>query len=268
MTSAISSVSSMVNSLFSRLDTTNQGYIDKAGLKSAFDQISSSDSTSSTSDTSVDTIFSKFDSDSDGKITKQEMTDGITSLANELNNQFNQSRLTSSTSNSLENTSGYTKDELTSMVDELGSTDSKRTSLMTSIANNFDAADTDGNGKVSNQEAMAYEQSTQTSSTSSTGSTSTVAQAGGTPPPPPPPQSSSSSSDSSSSSSSTTYAAADTNQDGTVSAEEQFVYETSQAASTSESKSVMKMVVQLLQAYSATDVSSAQAASNSISVIA
>jgi len=331
--SAISSVSSMVNSLFSRIDTSNQGYIDKAGLKTAFQEITSSDSDSSSS--SVDAIFDKFDSDSDGKLTKTEMTDGMTKLAQELNNQFNQSRLTNGT-NSLENTSGYTKDELTSLIDQVGDSDSKRTSLMSSIVSNFDKADTDGNGKVSNEEAMAYDKTLQANatttgstdtttsntgytkdelsalieelgdtdskrtslmssivsnfdkadtdgdgkvsnaeamaydqSTSATSSTTTTAQAGAMPPPPPPgkPQDSGDST-SSSSSSSSSYDVADTNKDGVVSEQERIAYENSNATSQTENMSVMKMMVQLLQAYGTSSSSSTQTASSTISTVA
>ncbi|MEA5098769.1 MAG: EF-hand domain-containing protein [Burkholderiaceae bacterium] len=325
MTSAISGVSSMVNSLFSKIDTSNLGYIDKAGLKSAFDQISTSDSSDSSSSTSVDAIFTKLDSDSDGKITKQEMTDGLTQLAAELDSQFNQSRINGTASSG--DTSGYTKDELTSMIDELGSSDSKRTALMSSIVYNFEAADTngdgkvsneeamtydqtqqtssatassstsgytkdelsslieelgdsdskrttlmssivsnftaadtDGNGKVSDQEAMAYEQSMQTSATSSTGSTGATVTAAAAPPP--------SGAASGGASSSTTYDDADTNQDGTVSSAEQLAYDLSHGSTESDSLSVMKKIMQLAQAYGITGTSSSEAASSSISAIA
>ncbi len=256
MTSAISGVSSMVNSLFSKIDTKNAGYIDKAGLQSAFDQISTSDTSDSAS---VDTIFTTLDSDSDGKITKSEMTTGLTKLAAELDSQFNQSRLGGASST---DTSGYTKDELSSLIQEIGDTDSQRTTLMSSIVSNFDTVDTDGNGKVSDTEAMAYDQSLQASSTTSS---NTVAAGGMPPPPPPPPSGAASSGDSTSS---TSYEAADTNQDGVVSSTEQLVYDSQQSSSLSDSLSVMKKIMQLAQAYGITGTSSSEAASSSISAIA
>ena len=51
-----------------------------------------------------------------------------------------------------------TKDELTSTLDQIGTSDS-RSALMSSIVQNFEQADTDGDGKVSFQEAMAFQQS-------------------------------------------------------------------------------------------------------------
>ena len=62
---------------------------------------------------------------------------------------------------------GFSKDQLTAQLEEIGSTDSQRSSLISSIVNNFDAADTNGDGVVSNAEAMAYDQSTNGSSSSS-----------------------------------------------------------------------------------------------------
>mgnify|MGYP003382928415 CR=1 FL=1 len=64
-----------------------------------------------------------------------------------------------------------TKDELTSTLDQIGTSDS-RNALMSSIVQNFEQADTDGDGKVSFQEAMAFQQSSGGASSSvSTAST-------------------------------------------------------------------------------------------------
>jgi len=260
MSTTISSLSSStwVNSLFSKIDTKNQGYIDKSELQSAFEQISS-DATAS-----IDKVFSKLDADNDGKITKQEMATSMQKLAEELDSQFNASRIKGANGSDAAADAGYTKDELASMVKEIGDTDSKRTTLMTNIINNFDKADTDGNGKVSRQEAMAYDQANQTSSASSTSGTTATAETKAPPPPPPP------SSSSSDNSSSTTYAAADTNKDGTVSLEELIAYQSAnETATSSDSSSVMKLMMQLLQAYGVLGQESSQTtASNSISAIA
>lgn len=204
--------SKMVDDLFSKLDTSNQGYLTKSDLQSALDSASSSSSSNSTSSSSstsssgasVDDIFSALDSNGDGKITKDEMKSGLDSLASQLDSQFNNMRMNGgmdgtggmngmppppppSNGSGDANAPSYTKDQLTSMASELSSTDSTRASLMSKLASNFDAADSNGDGKISASEAMAYDQSTQTSSTTS----STTA------------SNSSSSSDSSSSSSST-----------------------------------------------------------------
>lgn len=68
----------MVDKMFSTLDTTGKGYIDKADLQTALDQTSSNGKSGNTP--SVDEVFKKLDSNGDGKITKQEMTDGVKNL--------------------------------------------------------------------------------------------------------------------------------------------------------------------------------------------
>lgn len=65
------------------------------------------------------------------------------------------------------NGQGFTKDQLTSMVQKLGSKDSERSKVMSDIADNFDAADTDGDGKVNGTEARAFEESKNASGTGS-----------------------------------------------------------------------------------------------------
>jgi Ca2+-binding EF-hand superfamily protein len=156
--------------IFSKLDTSGQGYIDKATLEAALDSTSSTSSTS-TSSTSADALFAKLDTNGDGKITKQEFTDTLQQLESQL--QANSSLQNSDTPPPPADDAGFTKAELTSQLSEIGTSDSKRASLLTDIINNFDAADTNGDGKVSMQEAKAYEQSKSSTSTSSTTTSST-----------------------------------------------------------------------------------------------
>lgn len=172
--------SKMADQLFSQLDTSNKGYIEKSDLQSALDQIGSSSSSSSTSSTSnssnADALFSKLDGDGDGKVTQDEMSTGLKQLADELDSQFNQMRMQGGAGGMQgmappplpENDSGFTQDELSSQLDSIGSSDSKHSSLINNIVNNFSAADTNGDGKVNMQEAQAYEKSSQSSSSSST----------------------------------------------------------------------------------------------------
>lgn len=189
----------MAENLFSKLDTSGQGFIQKTDLQSAFDQISSSSKSSGTS-SSVDDLFAQLDADSDGKVTKQEFSDTLKKLADQMDQQFESMRMQGAMAAGgmggpggaggmppppppQGGDQGFTKDELSSQLEEIGSTDSKRSSLISSVIENFDQADTDGNGKVSFQEAMAYEQSTRTSdATSQSGdsaSASTSASASG-----------------------------------------------------------------------------------------
>jgi hypothetical protein len=59
--------------------------------------------------------------------------------------------------------SGFTKEELEQQLEEIGSSDEKRSTLIENIIANFDEADSDGDGKVSMNEAMAFDQSSSTS---------------------------------------------------------------------------------------------------------
>ena len=187
----------MADQLFSQLDTKGQGYIEKSDLQSAFSQISGTTSSSTASSStgssaSVDDVFSQLDADSDGKVTKDEMSSSMKKLADELDSQFNQMRMSGGMGGMSGpggaggpggmpppplpgGDEGLSKDELTNQLSEIGSSDSKRSDLMSKVVNNFDAADTDGNGKVSFQEAMAYDQQSRTSSTTSSSNTSAAA---------------------------------------------------------------------------------------------
>lgn len=175
--------SQMVSNLFSKLDTNNQGYLEKSDLVSAFSQLTSSSdstSTSTTSSTGIDEIFSQLDSNSDGKVTEEEMTSSLKQLAEQLDSGFNNMRTTDGTQGAggmppppppdAASDTGYTQDELTAKASEVSSTDSNLSSLMSNIASNFDAADTDEDGKVTAAEAMAYQDSQKVASTSSSSS--------------------------------------------------------------------------------------------------
>jgi hypothetical protein len=56
-----------------------------------------------------------------------------------------------------QNDAGFTKDELSSQLQQIGSADDERSSLISSLVENFVKADTNSDGKVSFQEAMAYQ---------------------------------------------------------------------------------------------------------------
>ena len=169
----------MAESLFSKLDTSGQGYLTKTDLQAALDKVSSSSASSSTT-SSVDDLFSKLDTNSDGKVTQEEFSDTLKKVAEQLDNQAMSMRMSGGMNGMggmppppppQDGDSGFTKDELTSQLSEIGSSDSKRSALISNIVNNFDKADTDGDGKVSFKEAMAFDQSTSSSSTSSSTST-------------------------------------------------------------------------------------------------
>jgi Ca2+-binding EF-hand superfamily protein len=173
--SSVSSISSSTNygaySLFSKLDTSGKGYIEESDLQTALASVSSADS----SDTSE--LFSQLDSDGDGKVTEDEFTTVLSKLAESLESQYNQSRMEGAMPPppppvEAEDDTGFTEEELTSQLEEIGSTDSARSSLISSILENFDAADTNEDGTVSNTEAMAYAQSSGTSTAADDASSS------------------------------------------------------------------------------------------------
>lgn len=177
--------SKMAEDLFSKLDTKGQGYIEKSDLESAFAGIGSTDTSSTSS--GVDEVFSKLDSDSDGKVTKDELSSALQSLSKQLDAQFDNMRMNGKggpggaggmppppppPQGAEGEDQGLTQDQLTSMASDISSTDSSRAELMKNLAANFDQADSDGNGKVTREEAMAYQQS-QSSDSASYSSTTT-----------------------------------------------------------------------------------------------
>lgn len=154
MISATSSgLSQIASNLFSKLDSSNKGYIQESDLASAFSNIDTSGDS-----TDVSALFNQLDSDSDGKVTQDEMSSGLESLLGQLNSQYNDMRMQSGMppppppENDDE---GYTLDELTSIAENTD--DEKLSNLMNTLADNFDAADTNGDGKINAEEAHAYQ---------------------------------------------------------------------------------------------------------------
>jgi len=177
VSSISSSVSSWASTLFSQLDTSKKGYISESDLSSAFGSLSTSTSTSSSdSSSSASKLFSSLDSNNDGKVTQDELANTLQTLSDQLNSQYDASRMASAMGNGMpppppptdssEEDSGLTQDQLTSIASS--TTDSNLASLMNNVASNFSAADTNGDGKVSRTEAMAYKESTDSTSSGST----------------------------------------------------------------------------------------------------
>jgi hypothetical protein len=162
-------VSKWADSVFSKLDTKNQGYIDKTDLQRA---LSATDDGGGMQSGDIDDAFSALDGDGDGKVTKSELTDAMTRLSDQLNAQFDASRV---------NGGGMRPDGpppgpppggaggpggagSTGSADSTDSTDSTA-----STGNTTEPADTNGDGTVSAQEQAAYE--TKQASASDTGQT-------------------------------------------------------------------------------------------------
>lgn len=164
MISGINQSSQISSLLFARLDTKSQGYIEKTDLASAFSQIADQAGSGSAS---VDDVFSALDSNSDGKVTKDEFSSVLARLQEQLDSQFSQNRMSGMAHHGgpppppPTDDAGFTKDELSSQIAAAEGSDNQRTDLMATIVANFEAADTNSDGKVSFQEAMTYDQSTQ-----------------------------------------------------------------------------------------------------------
>lgn len=165
--------------LFSKLDTSGNGYLQKSDFESAFGQISgtSASTTSGTSSsTSADALFTAMDSDGDGKLTQTELSDTLTKLSQQLDSHFQQGRMHGAGGpppgpppgdDSDGDDQGMTADQLSAAASALASSDPNAASLMSTAAANFDKADSNGDGKVSFKEAMAYQQANVSTSANS-----------------------------------------------------------------------------------------------------
>lgn len=192
MSSIISSISShLASNIFSKLDTSNSGAISQADFTSAMSELAGDDS-------DVSSLVSSVDSDSDGQIIESELTTGIENLLSQLTSS------SSSASNKMpppplgggmggmqgmgggkqsmdgmpppppplsegEN-EGVTADQASEIASSTG--DEKLSEIMSEISDNFDEIDTDSDGKVTRDEAMAYHESQKTDYSSSTESSS------------------------------------------------------------------------------------------------
>ncbi|MFA6201666.1 MAG: EF-hand domain-containing protein [Gallionella sp.] len=120
--------SKMTDKLFSKLDTKGQGYLEKSDFKSVFNQASSTGSSNSSS--KIDDVFKAMDVDGNGKVTKQEMTDSVKQVTDQLVSQLQNMRM---------------------------SGNGGSTQQTTESPKSFNAADSNQDGEISAQEAIAYQ---------------------------------------------------------------------------------------------------------------
>lgn len=165
----------MADKVFSSLDTEGAGYIGVDALQSVAD--------GSDSSLDVEGLFSQLDSDSDGKVTKDEFSTAFNKVAEQLNSQFDSMRMQDAMGGmagmggmpppppppgEMENDTGFTQEELTAQLEEIGDTDSARSALISSVLDNFDTADADGDGRVTFEEAMSLQQDASSSAATTT----------------------------------------------------------------------------------------------------
>lgn len=269
--------SKIASDLFAKVDTKNQGYIDTAELQATLEQAGNGQAGASSE---VAQFLNKIDADNDGKITKQELTDGVKQLADQLDAQFDSARMSRAESGmpppqppsaddifaSLDTKNqGYLDKESLQAAFDANSTDTEANTAK--VEEIFKTLDGDGDNKISKEEFAAGMDQLAPQGAAAADASGAAQQAKGAPP-------ARGGGGGSEGSTSTTYEAADTNQDGTVSLQELVLYQMShatEAQTQDESKTsmdaVLKIMTQLAQTYGQFDsgVASAGASVNTIS---
>jgi len=165
----------MAEELFSKLDTKGQGYLEKTDLETAFSKIGDSGSSSSNA---ADQMFAKLDGNGDGKVTKEEMSATLQQIASQLDGPFPRMRMQGQgdtpppPQDGQQVDEGFTKDQLTTMAKDTNSAESKMTDLFSQLADNFSTADANGDGKVTRDEALAFQQANSSNADSQSDATS------------------------------------------------------------------------------------------------
>ena len=146
----------MASEIFSKLDTDNQGYLEAGDFGSDNED-----------------LFAALDSDSDGKVSKSELSTRLKEPAEELDSQFNAMRSQGMGGMMMAGgmqgmpppppagggDEGLDQSQLSAMAaDASEAGDSTAAARFTALAENFDSADSNQDGKVSFAESIAYEE--------------------------------------------------------------------------------------------------------------
>jgi hypothetical protein len=157
---------------FAKLDIGNKGYLDQADLQQGFSQISGPQGSSGSADDKASRALKALDSDGDGKLSKDEFSSGVKKVADALDQQFNQSRVKQGQgAGGAEGANGPPAggpppggpppgagpQGAQGAGGAEGGTDS--TSSTSSTSTTYDPADSNKDGTVSQQELLAYQQS-------------------------------------------------------------------------------------------------------------
>ena len=150
--------------IFSELDTGQQGYLQESDFSDVLGA-SSSDGAE---------LFAALDSDSDGKLTQDELSSKLQEIASQLDSGFNAMRtqgMPQMMAGGMQgmggmppppppgDDEGLDAEQLSAMASSASENgDTTAAERFASLAANLDAADTDGDGKVSFQESIAYQQ--------------------------------------------------------------------------------------------------------------
>lgn len=152
--------------LFSKLDSSSKGYLDASDFSKALQSVQQE-----TSDSQSSEWFSQLDTDADGKLTSDEFSTGVSEQLYNARGMMGAGGPPPGGMNGMpppppqeEEDSGKTVDELTEMLDKVKGRDSQLATDLQSIIDQFDQADADQDGKVTRDEAMAFNESQKTSS--------------------------------------------------------------------------------------------------------
>lgn len=150
--------------LFGKLDSQNKGYVEQSDFSSLLRGLQNDEAS-----TKSEELFSSLDSDGDGQLTSSEFSDNFSNLLYSAQGTMGAAGARPAPPED----SGKSKDELTALLEELEQEDEKSTQGLQSLLDNFDTADTDGDGKVTMQEANSFRESQQAESSSLTSKVST-----------------------------------------------------------------------------------------------
>lgn len=153
------SVTEMADQVFSQLDSSGKGYIDKADLQAATQQLTSA-SASGKASSSVDQLFTALDPDSSGQVSKQEFSDSLQKMADQLDQQRQGSRMESAIAEA-----GLGGQPGAAGAQGMGSGSKPASGVQA-----FEPADTNQDGKVSAAEELAYQQTQASQATTPPGS--------------------------------------------------------------------------------------------------
>lgn len=159
----------MAADVFALLDSGSKGYIDSSDLAGALESTGSS--------ASAEDLLGAMDSDGDGKVTEQELGSLLQKVADQLEDSFGAARVGQAMGNRpppppppAGEDEGMSVEQLGAMAEEAEASGSAGASELAALVESFDEADTDGDGKVSFQEAMAFRESEEAASGASSDS--------------------------------------------------------------------------------------------------
>lgn len=152
----------LADALFAKLDTNNQGYLSATDLEKV---LGASTSAETGGDSEAQTLFKALDSDSDGKVSKDELSSALEKVSAQLGEDRMRSQLGGPAGGPPPPPPGGRPDDEDLSQEQLSTmaadapAGSSQASALSALAASFDEADTNEDGKVSFQEAMAFQQS-------------------------------------------------------------------------------------------------------------